>query len=925
MFALARAPRRFVPRLLLAALLLIGALQVLTAAPAQVNGAPAVSTWQLQSPIPTRYPLNRVTMVSTTEGWAVGEHGTILHTTDGGFNWATQSVPGTEPVYAVAFADALHGIAASNNTILYTANGGATWSAGTGVVGSIYQVAMADATHGFAADSAGGFLRSSNGGQTWQSMAMSAAVSGIQFFDALNGVASSPNGVFHTNNGGASWTLTAGPHGGFFINPNEGWLVSGNTAAHTTNGGATWQPQTLPAGAWIYGVTFRDSLHGWAVGSASQIYATIDGGNTWTLQLNPPSYIAPLWDVAFADTLHGIAVGGAAEIFGTTDGGATWTRRFNGSPAEAVHMVTTDGSHVWASTTSGSVLYTVDGGQDWRLAQVGDPNVVLHSIDFVDNQTGWTVGERSGGRIYRSTDGGVTWQQQVEPSGQRIFGVDALDTQTVMVVGGGTYFTIARRSTDAGLTWADMPVPLGDAMFLDIFFVNQTTGWIVGSAGGIAKSTDGGVTWVAQNRPATYGLTTVRFSDPLVGWAGGYYGALLRTTDGGTTWTQQNPQLPDYTHVLGVSVINSSVAWIAGYGGGAQSRPFVKQTTNGGTTWVDRTPAVGPYDGFAAALFLDAENGWASGAAGMWRLSNGNPAPTPTRTVIVPTATTAPATSTPQPPAATATSQPPLASATPQPPGATGTPVPPSSTPRPATGTPQPPAATATTAPPTGTPVPPMATATAGGATSTPAAGYSDVSPGSPFYPFISCLSGRGILGGYADGTFRPYNDLTRGQLAKIVANAAGYSEQPASQTFADVPPTQPFYVFVERIAQRSIVSGYACGAPGEPCDAQQRPYFRPAAAVTRAQIAKIVANAAGYSGQPAAQTFADVAPGHAFYTWVEQIAAHGTISGYTCGGTGEPCDAQSRPYFRPGQSSTRGQTAKIVANTFFPGCEPPR
>ena len=48
-------------------------------------------------------------------------------------------------------------------------------------------------------------------------------------------------------------------------------------------------------------------------------------------------------------------------------------------------------------------------------------------------------------------------------------------------------------------------------------------------------------------------------------------------------------------------------------------------------------------------------------------------------------------------------------------------------------------------------------------------------------------------------------------------------------------------------------------------------------------------------------------------YTFVETAAAHGVISGYTCGGPGEPCDARNRPYFRQGNNATRGQIAKIV------------
>jgi len=68
-------------------------------------------------------------------------------------------------------------------------------------------------------------------------------------------------------------------------------------------------------------------------------------------------------------------------------------------------------------------------------------------------------------------------------------------------------------------------------------------------------------------------------------------------------------------------------------------------------------------------------------------------------------------------------------------------------------------------------------------------------------------------------------------------------------------------------------------------------------------------------------QTFADVPPTHPFWPWIERLAGRGILSGYPCGGPGEPCDPQGRPYFRWSANVTRGQTAKITANTFFPNC----
>ncbi|HMA37151.1 MAG TPA: S-layer homology domain-containing protein, partial [Chloroflexia bacterium] len=72
---------------------------------------------------------------------------------------------------------------------------------------------------------------------------------------------------------------------------------------------------------------------------------------------------------------------------------------------------------------------------------------------------------------------------------------------------------------------------------------------------------------------------------------------------------------------------------------------------------------------------------------------------------------------------------------------------------------------------------------------------------------------------------------------------------------------------------------------------------------------------------------FADVAPGSPFYAFVATAACHGVVSGYACGGPGEPCDTTNRPYFRPYNNATRGQIAKIVDLSLGAGaaCSGPR
>jgi hypothetical protein len=196
----------------------------------------------------------------------------------------------------------------------------------------------------------------------------------------------------------------------------------------------------------------------------------------------------------------------------------------------------------------------------------------------------------------------------------------------------------------------------------------------------------------------------------------------------------------------------------------------------------------------------------------------------------------------------------------------------------------------------------------------------------STFYIWIRCLACRGIISGYSDGTFRPGNDITRSQIAKMVSNAAGFSEDPGPQLYEDVDPSHTFYAWINRLSMRGHMGGYPCGiVPEEPCNPpDNRPYFRPFANATRGQLAKIVANAAGVGGSPTGLYYTDVPEDNPFYTWIMRLTNMGVMGGYPCGGEGEPCDDQNRSYFRPFANVTRGQASKIVANTFYPNCETP-
>ncbi|MDQ2807999.1 MAG: S-layer homology domain-containing protein [Chloroflexota bacterium] len=167
----------------------------------------------------------------------------------------------------------------------------------------------------------------------------------------------------------------------------------------------------------------------------------------------------------------------------------------------------------------------------------------------------------------------------------------------------------------------------------------------------------------------------------------------------------------------------------------------------------------------------------------------------------------------------------------------------------------------------------------------------SDVHPADYFYTAVQYLACHNIISGYSDGTFRPYNNTTRGQLSKIIVGGEGWAiTTSGGPHFTDVPADSIFYGYIETAYAHGIISGYSDGT------------FRPSANVTRGQLSKIIVGAQGWPlVNPPTPHFADVLPGSIFYTVIETAVAHGIVSGYSDGS------------FRPGNPATRGQISKIV------------
>jgi hypothetical protein len=170
------------------------------------------------------------------------------------------------------------------------------------------------------------------------------------------------------------------------------------------------------------------------------------------------------------------------------------------------------------------------------------------------------------------------------------------------------------------------------------------------------------------------------------------------------------------------------------------------------------------------------------------------------------------------------------------------------------------------------------------------------VPPESWAYGYIKWAYCGGVISGYSDGTFRPDTATTRGQVAKMIVRAAGWplSVPAGAPHFTDVPAGATFYPYIEVAWAHGILSGYPDGT------------VHPSAAVTRAQLTKLLVLARGYPlVTPATPSFSDVPPGDWAYAYTETAVVHGLISGYSDG------------TFRPRNPATRAQFCKLLFQAY--------
>jgi len=244
------------------------------------------------------------------------------------------------------------------------------------------------------------------------------------------------------------------------------------------NDGKSWRQVKTPTRDMLTSIYFTDDSHGWAVGHGAVILATEDGGETWELQYSAPEEERPLFDVIVTGN-YGFAVGAYTKFMVTQNGGKSW------QPSEFI-------------------IQQDKIAANKALVDEEPLPFDYHLNGIARSAAGTCYIAAEAGFIFRSNDGGHTWQELPSPYEGSFFGILPLDGEKLIVYGlRGHIF----RSENGGQNWKQIETGT-TALLTDAATLKNGTIIVTGMGGVILTSTDNGKSFTLK-QPNRVSLTSV--------------------------------------------------------------------------------------------------------------------------------------------------------------------------------------------------------------------------------------------------------------------------------------------------------------------------------------------------------------------------------------------------------------------------------
>lgn len=228
---------------------------------------------------------------------------------------------------------------------------------------------------------------------------------------------------------------------------------------------------------------------------------------------------------------------------------------------------------------------------------------------------------------------GIDWEDLSLPIPEGwLNGMHFVDENTGWIVGsqgsGETNQPVIFHTADGGETWTEQDSGMISGMLSNVFFTGAQTGYVVGQDFDtgyplILRTTDGGKTWSKATMPDVHGtLDGITFTAEGVGWSSGIefdnFQSLLLRTDDGVNWTVQPHPAVAEGNISDVTFSTPATGFAVGrtYPTSADdtSQAFALQTTDGGDTWTEMALPVGEGE-LTDIVFADSNTGWIVGGA----------------------------------------------------------------------------------------------------------------------------------------------------------------------------------------------------------------------------------------------------------------------------------------------------------------------
>lgn len=317
----------------------------------------------------------------------------------------------------------------------------------------------------------------------------------------------------------------------YFLNQDTGWVV-GNSGKilKTTNGGIEWISQQSNLISPIRSVYFLNENTGYAAGGVYEnfdfchvdIIKTTNGGNNWIISYSQIEFDNSASDVIFINDNTGFVTcfgGNESEsvglLFKTTNSGINWIRSEYRSSFISIKFMNENSGYIFSNYYSdvlddSLIIYgSVNSGINWNSV-FSMVHARITSSVFLNSGTGWIAGiSHSGGidkdLILKTTNGGINWENMNLITYSFINSIYFSSYDIGWYCSSGIY-----KSINSGANWINQVPSNGSDTYNSIYFVDNNTGWTVGTNGKIFKTITGGLTSVDltdENIPKEFSLS----------------------------------------------------------------------------------------------------------------------------------------------------------------------------------------------------------------------------------------------------------------------------------------------------------------------------------------------------------------------------------------------------------------------------------